>query len=98
MGDYTSKEFEDHLRLLGIEHLTTVPYSSQQNGVSKRSNRTIVERTVALLYSERLPLSLWGEVMNTVVYLKHRSPTRSLEDQTPLEAYWAFNQICRGFE
>jgi hypothetical protein len=86
-GEYTSKEFEDHLRLLGIEHQTTVPYSSQQNGVAERSNRTIVERTIALLYSERLPLSLWAEVMNTVVYLKNRSPTRSLKDQTPLEAY-----------
>jgi hypothetical protein len=86
-GEYTSKEFEDHPRLLGIEHQTTVPYSSQQNGVAERSNRTIVERTIALLYSERLPLSLWAEVMNTVVYLKNRSPTRSLKDQTPLEAY-----------
>jgi hypothetical protein len=85
-GEYTSKEFEDHLRLLGIEHQTTVPYSSQQNGVAERSNRNIVERTIALLYSERLPLSLWAEVMNTMVYLKNRSPTRSLKDQTPLEA------------
>jgi transposase InsO family protein len=54
-GEYTGKEFEDHLRLLGIEHQTTVPYSSQQNGVAERSNRTIVERTIALPYSERLP-------------------------------------------
>jgi hypothetical protein len=30
-GEYTSKEFEDHLRLLGIEHQTTVPHSSRQN-------------------------------------------------------------------
>jgi hypothetical protein len=37
-GEYTSKEFEDHLRLLGIEHQTTVPYSSQQNGAHSPSD------------------------------------------------------------
>jgi hypothetical protein len=83
-GEFTSNDFD--LRSLGIKHQTTVPYSSQQNRVAERANRTIVERAV-LLYSERLPLSLWAEVMNTVVYLKNRSPTRSLKDQTPLEAY-----------
>lgn len=30
----------------GIRHETTVPYSSQQNGVAERANRTIVERTL----------------------------------------------------
>jgi len=40
-----------------IEHQMAVPYFSQQNEIAERSNRTMVERTVALPYSERLPFS-----------------------------------------
>jgi hypothetical protein len=86
-GEYTSKEFEDYLRSLGMEHQTTAPYSSQQSWVAERTNRTIVERAIALLYSERLPISLWDEAMGTVVYVRNRSPTRSIKDKTPLEAF-----------
>jgi hypothetical protein len=45
-GEYTSKESEDHLRTLGVEHQTTVPFSSQENGVAERANRTIIERII----------------------------------------------------
>jgi transposase InsO family protein len=55
--------------------------------ISQRANRTIVQSAVALLYSERLLLSLWAEVMNAVLYLKNRWPTRSLKGQTPLKEY-----------
>ena len=41
-GEFTSKKFKQHLQDCGIQHKTTVPYTPQQNGVSERSNRTIV--------------------------------------------------------
>lgn len=84
-GEFTSKLFEQYLKGHGIHHQTTLPYTSQQNGVAERANRTLVERTIALLHSERLPLSLWAEVMHTVVYLKNRSPSSSLANMTPYE-------------
>ena len=37
------------------------------------------------MHSERLPLGLWAEIMDTVVYLKNRSPSRTLEKETPFE-------------
>jgi len=86
-GEYTSKGFEGYLRDKGIEHQTTIPYSSQQNGIAERANRTIVERTIALLHSESLPISVWDHIAESVVYLKNRSPTRSLHHSiTPFEA------------
>jgi hypothetical protein len=86
-GEYTSGRFEDFLKDKGIEHQTTIPYSSQQNGVAERANRTIVERTIALLHSESLPVSVWDHIAESVVYLKNRSPTRSLDHSiTPFEA------------
>lgn len=82
-GEFCSNEFNSYLANLGIDHQTTVPYTSQQNGVAERANRTIVERTVALLQSERLPVGLWANIMETVVYLKNRSPSSSTPKSTP---------------
>ena len=40
-----------------------------------------------MIHSAGLPLSFWGEAVNTAVYLCNRSPTSSLKDSTPYE-YW----------
>ncbi len=42
-GEYTSGEFADYLRSQGIRHELTVPKNPQQNGVSERFNRTLLE-------------------------------------------------------
>ena len=39
----------------GIVHQTTAPYSSQQNGVAKRKNRTLKDMMNAMLLSFGLP-------------------------------------------
>src|SRR5579871_2579864 len=53
-GEFTSKKFKQHLQDYGIQHETTVPYTPQQNGVSERSNRTIVERAKSMLHASGL--------------------------------------------
>ncbi len=85
-GEYTSNTFEKYLADLGIDHQITAPCTSQQNGIAERTNRTVVERTIALMHSERIPINLWAEVMDSVVYLKNRSPSRALNRSTPFEA------------
>jgi hypothetical protein len=84
-GEYNSNHFEAFLASKGIEHQTTVPYTSQQNGVVERANRTIVERIVAVMRSERLPASLWAQIAETVVYVKNRSPTAAVKRSTPFQ-------------
>ena len=86
-GEYL-KHFERHLKAHGIIHETTAPYSAEQNGVSERANRTILERTKAILAETKLPKELWMEIASTVVHLKNRSPTTALEGKTPFEAWF----------
>ena len=38
-----SKEFDAFLASRGIKHQFTVPYTSQQNGVAERKNRSLME-------------------------------------------------------
>ena len=42
-GEYLSSAFQNYLKEKGIRHELTVPHSPQQNGVSERMNRTLVE-------------------------------------------------------
>jgi hypothetical protein len=42
-GEYTSKEFVSFCRDVGIKRELTTPYNPQQNGVSERKNRTMLE-------------------------------------------------------
>ena len=86
-GEY-KKAFGKYLKEQGIVHEKTVPYSPDQNGVSERVNRTIMDRARAILAETGLPKILWMEIAAAVVYLKNRSPTRSLKGKTPYEAWF----------
>ncbi|KAA3483180.1 Retrovirus-related Pol polyprotein from transposon TNT 1-94 [Gossypium australe] len=55
-----------------------VPYTPQQNGVSERKNRTIIEMARCLLFEKDLPKVFWAEAVNTLVYLLNLLPTRVL--------------------
>ena len=63
------------------------PYNPQHNGVSERKNNTIVGVARAMIHDQGLPLFLWAEATNTVVYLQNRSPHRVLGNMTPKEAF-----------
>ena len=40
-----------------------------------------------MLYQSKLPLKFWAEAVNTMVYLRNRSPTTALNGSTPFE-FW----------
>ena len=85
--EYNSNEFEKFCAVAGIEQHTTVRYTPQQNGVSERKNRTVMEMARCMLAEKNLPKSFWAEAVNTAVYLLNRLPTRALKDKIPIEAW-----------
>lgn len=87
-GEYVNAEFTKFLNESGIQHQLTVAHTPQQNGISERANRTIVEMARSLLISSNLPNFMWAEAVNTAVYLRNRSETKSLDNKTPFEAWF----------
>ncbi|GBM35607.1 Retrovirus-related Pol polyprotein from transposon TNT 1-94 [Araneus ventricosus] len=85
-GEYIGKEIEDFLKEQGIVHQLTVPYSPQQNGVSERKNRTLIEMTRCLLSEANLPQRFWAEAAMTATYLQNRLPTKP-KGKTPYELW-----------
>ena len=86
-GEYTLGEFVDYCAEAGIRREFTVPYNPQQNEVAERKNRSIGGAAKAMLHDQGLPLLLWAEACNTVVYLQNRSLHRALGHLTPEEAF-----------
>ena len=86
--EYTSETFNRFCEETGIEHQLTEPYTPQQNGVSERRNRFIMEMTRCMLHEKNLPKRFWGEAANTAVYLQNRFLTKAVKDLTPFEAWY----------
>lgn len=87
-GEFCSAEMENYLKRHGIIHQKTVPYTPEQNGLSERYNRSIVEKARCLLYDASFDKHLWAEAVNTAVYLKNCSPAAALNNNsTPYEMW-----------
>lgn len=86
-GEYTDGEFQKFLSLNGIRHEKCAPYTPEQNGVSERANRTMVESAQSSLCDLDLPRDLWAEAVNTTVYVQNRLHGKTTS-KTPFESWY----------
>ena len=86
-GEFTSSEFEVHLRAEGVRHELIIPKNPEQNGVAERMNRILVETVRSMLCHANLSHRFWGEALSTAAYLRNRSPTKAVSEMTPYEAW-----------
>lgn len=77
------------LKKKGIWHETTVPFTPQQNGKAEWDNRTTVEGARMFFYSNKaLPLQLWAEAVNYMVYVLNRSLSTVYHLKNPFETWY----------
>lgn len=67
-----------------VRHITSAPFTPQQNGRIEREMQSITNMARTMLNSSRLPKELWPEAASTAVYLKNRLPN-SANQITPFE-------------
>ena len=68
-GEYTSQEFNAFLKDRGIIYQCTTPYTPQQNGLSERKNRPLMEIASCMLDGKNLPHKFWLEVVMGANYV-----------------------------
>ena len=73
---------------IGVKLEFASPNTPQQIGSNERAGRTIAGIVRCLLDGSDLPYFLWGELMQTAVYLGNRAPRASLADETPYKALY----------
>lgn len=86
-GEYNSQEFENFCEEHGIQKQLTAAYTPQQNGISERKNRTIMNMVRSVLKSSGVQKSFWPEAVNWSIHVLNRSPTFAVQNQTPEEAW-----------
>ena len=59
--EFCSDEFECFFRENGIKHEKTVPKSPEQNGISERLSRTLIEKVRTVLSDASLPKTFWAD-------------------------------------
>nr|GEU56232.1 retrotransposon protein, putative, Ty1-copia subclass [Tanacetum cinerariifolium] len=64
-GEYMSQKFLDHLKEHGIISHRTPPYTPQNNRVSERRNRTLLDMVRSMMSQTTLPKSFWDYALET---------------------------------
>jgi len=86
--EYVNSDFNRYLKECGIQRQLTAPYSPQQNGVSERVNRTLLNSARSMLHYAGLPEKFWAEAVLNATYVKNRVPTKAVDNKVPYEAFW----------
>ena len=87
-GEYDNIFFLEFLSAEGISYAPAAPYTQNQNGVSKRKIRTIVEQARTMLLEASLPERFWADVVATAVYILNSSPTKAMMGKTLFETWF----------
>ncbi|WVY94525.1 hypothetical protein V8G54_033613 [Vigna mungo] len=61
-------------------------YTTQENGVSKRKKRTVMEMAKSMLKEKSIPNTFWAEAVYIVAYILNRCPTMVVQEKTPIDA------------
>ena len=86
-GEYCLTKFEVFCEDHGIQRELIAAYTLQQNGVSERKNRTILNMVRNLLTRGRIPKSFWPEVVNWSIHILNISSIFAIQNMTPKEAW-----------
>eukprot|EP00798_Chlamydomonas_sp_ICE-L_P022572 gene22572-biopygen31241 len=84
-SEYTCNKFTNWCKKKGITLQFTVPVKPSTNGAAERLNRTLHDRSTALLLSSKFPNRYWAEMVKNASVQKP-SPT-SESDKTPYEMF-----------
>lgn len=85
--EFVNDKFNEMLKERGIKRRLTVPHNPEQNGISERKNRTLMDTARCLLIESDLPPSFWAEAINAAAYIRNRCPSRTLNGRTPHEIW-----------
>ncbi|POV97395.1 hypothetical protein PSTT_15070 [Puccinia striiformis] len=85
-GEFCNKTLGDFLKIEGIQHNVSPPYTPQHNGLAERANRTIIEMTRCMMMQANMAPDWWGEAVRTATATTNCLPTLSKGKTSPIYA------------
>ncbi|MFC1989418.1 integrase core domain-containing protein [Chloroflexota bacterium] len=82
---YLSRQFGEHLRLVGVRHIVASPYHPQTNGKVERYHRSLKVEINQLPYD--MPSELEKAITAFIEYYNYRRYHEGLGNVTPYDVY-----------
>nr|GEY83567.1 hypothetical protein [Tanacetum cinerariifolium] len=86
-GEFRNKEMNDFCSQKGIKIEFCNARTPQQNGVTERRNRTLIEAARTMLADAKLPVTFWARAVNTACYVQNRVLVNKSHNKTPYELF-----------
>lgn len=81
--EFCNAKFDDYCKTHMIERHRTCTYTSQQNGMTDRMNRTIMEKVRCMLNESGLGEEFWAEAASIAAYVINISPCSAIDHNVP---------------
>nr|GEU65138.1 hypothetical protein [Tanacetum cinerariifolium] len=85
--EFKNKEMNDFCLRKGIKREFNNARTPQQNRVSERRNRTLIEAARTMLADAKLSVTFWAEAVNTACYVQNRVLVNKSQNKTPYELF-----------
>ena len=95
--EFTSTCFKTHLRISGIHHQLSCPYTPAQNGRDERKHRHVTETGSTLLFHSHLSPRFWVDAFSTTTYIINRLPTPLLGGKSTFELLYGYSPHYDNF-
>ena len=83
--EYSSNILTQFYTEKGILHESTSPYTPEENGISERINRTLIEMAKCMLKNAKMGKSMWPHAILAATFVKNRLPHSALDGKIPFE-------------
>ncbi|GJV83283.1 putative ribonuclease H-like domain-containing protein [Tanacetum coccineum] len=85
--EFKNRAMNQLCEMQGIKREFSVARTPQQNGVTERKNRTLIEAARTMLADLKLPTTFWAEAVNTACYVQNRVLVIKPHNKTPYELF-----------
>ncbi|GJX67947.1 putative ribonuclease H-like domain-containing protein [Tanacetum coccineum] len=86
-GEFKKREMDEFCTKKGIKREFSNARTPQQNGVTEKRNRTLIEATRTMLADAKLPVTFWAEAVSTACYVQNRVLVNKSQNKTPYELF-----------
>lgn len=86
-GEFISRELLSFFDQHGTVATTTTAGTPQHNGIAERMGRTVFEAARAMMHHAGADSQLWGEAVQTAIYVRNRASLRTGTEKTP-DGWW----------
>ncbi|GAA6058317.1 hypothetical protein JCM3770_003611 [Rhodotorula araucariae] len=86
-GEFVNTTLSTYLRMHGILHETTAPYTPEQNAQVERLNGSLMVLVKAMLHDANLPKSFWSLALEVATYVSNRTVHPRLHGKTAFELF-----------